>query len=42
MIFPDGRVRAEVWNQLAAVTGRIISRRPNLQQVPNDYRRPSE
>jgi len=32
-IFSDGRVRAESWNQLAAVTGRVISRRPNLQQV---------
>src|SRR5260221_2081210 len=39
-IFADGRVRAMTWNQLAAVTGRIISRGPNLQQVPNEYRGP--
>jgi hypothetical protein len=39
-VFPDERVRAESWNQLAAVTGRIISRRPNLQQIPNEYRNP--
>ena len=37
-IFPDGRVRAENWNQLAAVTGRIVSRGPNLQQAARDYR----
>jgi DNA polymerase I len=36
--FPDGRVRAEKWNQLAAVTGRIISSGPNLQQVPRTRR----
>src|SRR5260221_7632584 len=39
-VFPDNRVRAESWNQLAAVTGRIISRGPNLQQIPNEYRGP--
>lgn len=39
-IFADGRVRAMTWNQLAAVTGRIISRKPNLQQIPNEYRGP--
>ena len=37
-VFPDGRVRAENWNQLAAVTGRIVSRGPNLQQAAKDYR----
>jgi DNA polymerase I len=31
-------VRVEIWNQLAARTGRIISREPNLQQVPRDWR----
>jgi DNA polymerase-1 len=36
--FPDGRVRASGWNQLAACTGRIISTEPNLQQVPRDWR----
>jgi hypothetical protein len=29
--FPDGRVRARGWNQLAARTGRIISSEPNPQ-----------
>ena len=37
-LFPDGRVRAAGWNQLAARTGRIISTEPNLQQVPRDWR----
>ena len=37
-LFPDGRVRASGWNQLAARTGRIISTEPNLQQVPRDWR----
>ena len=36
--FPDGRVRARGWNQLAARTGRIISSEPNLQQVPKNWR----
>jgi DNA polymerase I len=36
--FPDNRVRAAGWNQLAAVTGRIISTEPNLQQIPRDWR----
>ena len=36
--FPDDRVRAAGWNQLAAVTGRIISTVPNLQQVPRGWR----
>jgi DNA polymerase I-like protein with 3'-5' exonuclease and polymerase domains len=30
-LFPDGRVRASGWNQLAARTGRITSTEPNLQ-----------
>ena len=37
-IFPDGRVRAQSWNQLAARTGRNISSEPNLQQVPKNWR----
>jgi hypothetical protein len=37
-LFTDGRVRAAGWNQLAARTGRIISTKPNLQQVPRDWR----
>jgi DNA polymerase-1 len=37
--FPDNRVRAAGWNQLAARTGRIISTEPNLQQVPKNWRR---
>ena len=36
--FPDNRVRAAGWNQLAARTGRIISTEPNLQQVPKNWR----
>ena len=36
--FPDLRVRAAGWDQLAAVTGRIISKNPNLQQVPRNWR----
>ena len=36
--FPDQRVRSAGWNQLAAVTGRIISVEPNLQQVPRSRR----
>jgi DNA polymerase-1 len=36
--FPDHRVRASGWNQLAARTGRIISSTPNLQQVPRSWR----
>ncbi len=36
--FPDARVRAAGWNQLAAVTGRIISTEPNLQQIRADWR----
>ena len=37
-LFPDGRVRAENWNQLSARTDRMTSTRPNLQQVPRDWR----
>ena len=31
-------MRASGWNQLAARTGRIISTKPNLQQVPRNWR----
>jgi DNA polymerase I-like protein with 3'-5' exonuclease and polymerase domains len=37
-VFPDHRVRAEGWNQLAARTGRIHSKSPNLQNLPRDWR----
>jgi DNA polymerase-1 len=37
-VFPDNRVRPMGWNQLAAKTGRIMSSRPNLQNLPRDWR----
>ena len=37
-VFPDHRVRAEGWNQLAARTGRIHSKSPNLQNFPRAWR----
>jgi DNA polymerase I-like protein with 3'-5' exonuclease and polymerase domains len=37
-VFPDGRVRASHWNQLAAVTGRIHSSDPNFQNLPRRWR----
>jgi DNA polymerase-1 len=37
-IFTDGRVRTANWNQLAAVSGRIVSNSPNLQNVPKSWR----
>jgi DNA polymerase-1 len=36
--FPDGRVRAGGWNQLAARTGRIQSAEPNMQNQPRSWR----
>jgi DNA polymerase-1 len=41
-IFPDSRVRAAGWNQLAARTGRIHSIEPNLQNLPRKWRYPFE
>lgn len=37
-VFPDSRVRAGGWNQLAARTGRIHSTHPNLQNLPRNWR----
>jgi DNA polymerase I-like protein with 3'-5' exonuclease and polymerase domains len=37
-IFNDGRVRPANWNQLASVSGRILSNNPNLQNVPKNWR----
>jgi DNA polymerase I-like protein with 3'-5' exonuclease and polymerase domains len=41
-IFSDGRVRPSGWNQLAAITGRIASSGPNLQNIPRDWRQDFE
>jgi DNA polymerase-1 len=38
--FPDGRVRASGWNQIAARTGRLHSVKPNLQNIPRVWRKP--
>ena len=38
--FPDGRVRASGWNQIAARTGRLHSVKPNLQNIPRRWRKP--
>jgi DNA polymerase I-like protein with 3'-5' exonuclease and polymerase domains len=37
-IFGDARVRPAGWNQLAAITDRITSSGPNLQNIPRGWR----